>query len=224
MHNPNPIPDVGSRWLKFQPRRGTPIEVEVLARDARHTSGDRLITYREVATEYVRTIRFTSWRQPSMVAPVPSASEAPDASAPALAAPTVGTPRVDAATGAPPCKVCGKPCKRRGGKTGNVYRTTCSDACLAIRKNEVARMATLASASAAARRDRQATEPMPVTTPTPRPHGATGLRAAERGGWLTVYLPADIRSAFQARCIADACCTQDAVSTALLAWLTSPTA
>jgi len=239
MRNPNPIPDVGSRWLKNQKLRGV-VEVEVLASDARDHAGHRLITYREVASEYVNTILFMAWRKPSVVTPVPSAPTltAPVATQPI--APTVGAPRADrspkqiahahpghgsppvAVTSAPPCKVCGKPCGRRGGTHGNPYRATCSDACLAIRKNEVARMAT--SAAMASASERRANRAATVTSATtPRALDATGLRAALRSGWLAIFLPADVKSAFQARCIADACTAQDAVTTALLAWLTSPT-
>ena len=82
-------------------------------------------------------------------------------------------------------------------------------------------MASAAAASAAARRANRASAVSAV--PTPRALDATGLRAADRGGRLTIFLPADAKSAFEARFIADACTTQDAVTTALLVWLTSPT-
>lgn len=224
MHNPNPIPDVGSRWLKFQPRRGTPVEVEVLARDARHTSGDRLITYREVATEYVRTIRFKSWRQPSMVAPVPSASAAPSTSASAPAAPTVGATRADAAAGAPPCKVCGKPAAPRldrGGTHGLRWRSTCSDECLA--ESARANMMRADAARAARLSERNAASNgtvAPLAPPAPRD---SQLRRAERGDRLTIYLPHELARALRIRCAEDNRSASDAVSTALLAWLTSPT-
>lgn len=238
MYNPNPIPAVGSRWLKSRTHGRPPVEVEVLRNDERNANDDLMIRYRELRSQYERRLQFFTWRMPSYVVPAVPAPAAPATSAAArtLPLPLVDAPRVDTAPAepaavhtsqiGPPCKMCGKPSqprRDRSGTHGRRWRSTCSDECM------YAFAGASRLAEARARRSAQLTErdnaagaTQSLSTPPPTPP-ASQLRRGERGERLTVYLPPDLARALRVRCAEDNRSASDAVTTALLAWLTSPT-
>lgn len=227
MLNPNPIPAVGSRWLKSRgskQRGATPVEVEVLANDERNATGDLMIRYREIATQYVRRLQFFTWRMPSYVraiaAPATSVASRP------MPRPMVDAPYVESARDAgvaPQCKGCGAPCVPRvdrGRTHGTRWRVTCSDECMRqlARSRMVQRNRLVADAIAAVRPPFQS-----PATQAPAARRATKLRAAERGERLTIYLPPAVARALRMRCADQNRSASDAVATAVLAWLTEPT-
>lgn len=183
MLNPNPIPDVGSRWLKWTSRGDTAarqVEVEVTSNDARPQRGARFIAYRETATEYQRVIAFRQWRMPSCVSPVPA--ERPAVALrlvpPVLAPLAVEAPAHITPDPAPPaCVVCGKPAARpvNGART---FRQTCSDACLREVRALAITKASLANIDAAEKRRaaRAETPPPIVAAPTPTAPSASAGR------------------------------------------------
>lgn len=240
MLNPNPIPAVGSRWLKSRTHGRPPVEVEVLRNDERNANDDLMIRYRELKSQYERRLQFFTWRLPSYVVP---AAPATSAATRTLPIPLVDAPRVDAAPAelpprppaavlasqiGPPCKVCGKPSahrRDRSGTHGRRWRSTCSDECMyafagasrlaEARARRSAQLTEQGNAAGAARP--LSTPPRPPAQPTSQP------RHTEPGERLTVYLPPDIARALRIRCAEDNRSASDAVTTSLFAWLTSPT-
>lgn len=126
--NPNPLPEVDSRWIAHN-RRGEIVIVDKVVFD--QETRENRIWYHEERTGYRGSTWQSRFRQRKTFTAVSEPTPAV-ATVEVLPVQAVSTEPAPEPEHGPPCVECGAPCRRRKGTTGyEKWRSTCSAKCLA---------------------------------------------------------------------------------------------